>query len=325
MSLIPLSIGMAGLDFSPIFYLHGPLLVFIACPLLYYYYRAYLINQNKLTAIDFLHFIPFVIQVFLWYYFVLRQPGILDQGSYFLNLNKVDDSYKLQRKISGFVLSTIYFLVFIKMARDFHIKAKEEYSYTDKNTLRWFYFLMTTIYMIPFFSGLLAFIKLNNSGIYLTAVVLLSNFQMILIVMLRPEIHRGIHAFIPITLKKTSRLLPEHDMILLYKRLTTEITQKKLFLDHNLKLNDLSAMMDSNDSYVSQAINGVSKQSFFDLINSHRIEHAKVLLTDDSYSNYSIEAIGTESGFRSKSAFYNAFNKYCGMSPTEYKNKKVSE
>lgn len=153
MALIPFSIGMAGLNVNPIFYLHGPLIVFIAAPLSYFYYKTYLSNQYRYSTIDILHFVPLIIEVFLWYHFVLNPGEIIDKSSYLLGINNATDFYRLQRKIAGFTLSTIYFIIFIKMVRSYHLKAKEEYSYTNNDVLKWFYLLMCAIYIIPFFPG----------------------------------------------------------------------------------------------------------------------------------------------------------------------------
>ena len=58
-------------------------------------------------------------------------------------------------------------------------------------------------------------------------------------------------------------------------------------------------------SHLSKLINSFSNYNFSDYINSLRIEQAKKLLDDDSFDQYTIVAIGLESGFNSKSTFYN--------------------
>lgn len=146
---------------------------------------------------------------------------------------------------------------------------------------------------------------------------------MIMIIQLRPEIYKGIEAFAPIKLLKTSYSLARKNMTELHQGLKIAMEEKRLFLNQDLTLKDLSVELNSNTTYVSQTINGMSKKSFFDFVNTYRVEYAKQLLLDDRYSKYSIEGIGKESGFRSRSAFYNAFRKNCQMSPLEYKNQNA--
>ncbi|NOZ46972.1 MAG: AraC family transcriptional regulator [Chlorobi bacterium] len=57
--------------------------------------------------------------------------------------------------------------------------------------------------------------------------------------------------------------------------------------------------------------------SFFNLINSKRIELAKNHLATNNI-NLGIEEIGYEVGFNSKTAFYRAFNKFVNKSPSAY-------
>jgi AraC-like DNA-binding protein len=44
------------------------------------------------------------------------------------------------------------------------------------------------------------------------------------------------------------------------------------------------------------------------------------MLKDDSFSNYTITAIGLEAGFNSNASFYRAFKKQTNVSPSDYRN-----
>jgi AraC-like DNA-binding protein len=57
-------------------------------------------------------------------------------------------------------------------------------------------------------------------------------------------------------------------------------------------------------------------KSFTNLINEYRIEKAKELL--ETENNFTVEGIGYESGFNSKSTFFTTFKKITGKTPTEY-------
>jgi len=70
---------------------------------------------------------------------------------------------------------------------------------------------------------------------------------------------------------------------------------------------------------LSQIINQNSGKNYSTLINELRIEHAKKLLANEEYSNYTISALGLESGFNTKTNFYSTFKKITGHTPNEYK------
>jgi len=54
------------------------------------------------------------------------------------------------------------------------------------------------------------------------------------------------------------------------------------------------------------------------LINFYRIEEAKNLLSSEKAKQMTIEAIGSDSGFNTKSAFYRAFKKHTGLTPSDF-------
>ncbi len=73
---------------------------------------------------------------------------------------------------------------------------------------------------------------------------------------------------------------------------------------------------------LSQFLNDNLGKSFTEFINSHRIEEAKKLI--QSNLEYTLDAIGSESGFNSKSTFYGAFKRTMGMTPRTYREKFLS-
>jgi len=110
----------------------------------------------------------------------------------------------------------------------------------------------------------------------------------------------------------------EVDKKLLFDKINILIDDKKLFTEPKLNIDFLANEVDINASKLSTIINHFSAKSFNDYINEFRIELAKKLLIDADYINYTITAIGLESGFNSKSTFYYTFKKLTGLTPTEY-------
>jgi len=97
------------------------------------------------------------------------------------------------------------------------------------------------------------------------------------------------------------------------------ILKGKLFLNPNFKLKDVASTLNISEGYVSQLISRNSDLNFNDFVNKLRIEESKKMLKDESYNNYTITAIGLESGFNSKTSFYSAFKKFTDKTPTEHR------
>jgi len=102
-------------------------------------------------------------------------------------------------------------------------------------------------------------------------------------------------------------------------QLYTLMEDEELYKNPLLSRFDLATRLDTNESYLSQIINQELNKSVVQFVNEYRIEAAKNLLQDPVFNKYSIEAIGMEAGFKSKSAFYNTFNTSLNMSPGVYR------
>ncbi len=106
---------------------------------------------------------------------------------------------------------------------------------------------------------------------------------------------------------------------LLFAKIVEEIKEESLYLRQDLSLETLAEMFDISPGYLSQLVNKHSKQSFSELINQYRVEEVKHMLLNNDFSGYTMEAIGLEAGFNTKSNFYMVFKKTTGMTPNAYK------
>ena len=62
----------------------------------------------------------------------------------------------------------------------------------------------------------------------------------------------------------------------------------------------------------------MSWRKFTALRTQFRVEHAKNLLTESDLHAITIDAVGRNSGFASKTSFYTIFKSELGISPGEY-------
>lgn len=95
--------------------------------------------------------------------------------------------------------------------------------------------------------------------------------------------------------------------------------EKKLFLEHNLNIEEFSTRIDLPVRDVSGVINKHFGTNFFEFMNSYRVDEAKRLLRDKSLDDLTILDILLQAGFNSKSAFHRFFKRLTGMSPSEYR------
>lgn len=100
------------------------------------------------------------------------------------------------------------------------------------------------------------------------------------------------------------------------------LVEKELFLNPHFTLEDAAKEMKVPRHVLSQYINEIVGKSFSSLIKEYRIEKAKKLL--ETKKNYSMENLGYDCGFVSKSTFFTVFKKATGLTPTEYQ-KSISK
>nr|WP_297919632.1 AraC family transcriptional regulator [uncultured Allomuricauda sp.] len=104
----------------------------------------------------------------------------------------------------------------------------------------------------------------------------------------------------------------------------TFLNQDAYYLSSQLSLKALSSELRISTNALSKAINSEFGMNFNDYINKKRVKEAKLRLLDAQYAHLTIEAIGESVGFKSKSAFYNAFKKHTDTSPSYFIKQSTS-
>ena len=92
--------------------------------------------------------------------------------------------------------------------------------------------------------------------------------------------------------------------------------QERLFQNPRLKLPELAQRLEVPPHLLSQFLNDNLGQSFSEFVHSYRVEAACILLR--SKPQLTMEGIGQEVGFRSKTSFYTAFKKIKGQTPSQF-------
>lgn len=95
------------------------------------------------------------------------------------------------------------------------------------------------------------------------------------------------------------------------------MVKKELFLNADLKLANLANEVKLMPHLISKLLNDYHGQNFSHYLNMFRIERAKELILSDS--SLTLEALGYDSGFNSKSSFFATFKKFTGQTPSKFK------
>ena len=97
------------------------------------------------------------------------------------------------------------------------------------------------------------------------------------------------------------------------------IERDKLYLSENCTIEEVAESICIPKHHLSHIINNKLNKGFADFMNEYRIRHACLLLVDDRWSHLTLEALGKECGFGSKTSFNRVFKKHTGSTPSEYK------
>ena len=113
--------------------------------------------------------------------------------------------------------------------------------------------------------------------------------------------------------KETENMDKNSEFVELIKRYIWENIGGDLTLTH------IAQAMNYNPSYVSRLFKQLSGMNLFDYINTRRLDYAKNLLNETSWT---VQSIAQKAGFDSSQYFSTAFKKKFGMTPQEYRHQK---
>jgi AraC-like DNA-binding protein len=122
-----------------------------------------------------------------------------------------------------------------------------------------------------------------------------------------------------------NEIIPEEDPLFeLSEKIITYLNDKKPFLDPEFSISTIAIIMQVPQNHVSYCINTLQSTTFYRLRAELRVKHAISLLQSETKDRLTIEAIGEQSGFKTRSNFYMAFKECTGMTPTEFISLKPS-
>ena len=108
----------------------------------------------------------------------------------------------------------------------------------------------------------------------------------------------------------------------LQQALLSLLEKDTIFKDPELNIENVCEMLCTNRTYLSRIINRDMNTSFYQLINTCRLNKAVEMMNNPRHRHTSLTTIAEICGFKSLSAFSQFFKQTYGKTPTEWREKE---
>ena len=292
---------------------------FLYGPIIYFYVQGVIFKDYKLSRLSLLHLMPYLFVTISLLTVRNLTPGTSEE------IIKSDLPWQFYL---GSALMYAHFYIYLGLSYrslwKYRQIIKNKYSQIDQINLDWLSFTLNTFGLLTVLSLIQNFISLaENRTVFMATLTLLLIFifyfvnKVILKALRQPEIFAGI------TQNETAKYLGSNltpDQVEEYKeKLLALFRSEKPFLDPLVSLADLSEKLSVSTKHLSRVINQSFDKSFFDFINSYRIQEAQQILKESKDDKMTVLEVMFEVGFNSKSSFNTAFKKETGQTPTEFR------
>lgn len=240
-------------------------------------------------------------------------------------------SYIVFYKAHGFYKIGVL-IWYLKRLHQYRQQLKNYYSNIDGISLNWLRFFVwiyigenavSSLAFIPFDLGYFEHIE---TPFLITNIVLVASLfylifkgiqQYTLANFAEAQTEKAKEVAQPVAKYLTSSL-SKSEMEGLYESIQTLFEAELIFQNPELKVQHLAQRLGVSNHNVSQTINQLAQQTFYEYVNSFRVAHFKELLVDPTKSQFTILALGLESGFNSKASLNRVFKQQTGITPREF-------
>ena len=109
----------------------------------------------------------------------------------------------------------------------------------------------------------------------------------------------------------------------LERRINDIIIIQKKYKDKDYSAKQLAEDLNTNTRYISAMVNVRFHMNYTSYVNKFRIQEAMSMLVDKRYQEMNMEEISDMVGFSNRQSFYASFYKINGITPREYKVKRL--
>lgn len=315
--------------FISLLMLHGPFL--------YLYISSLVFHKTKLSSRNLIHFAPFLLfNLYLLYAY------LVPEASAGISLEHIAGKAHPPVFFVLFLIMTVlsgpvYFIVSLRLFKRLDSSISENFSYSENIDLKWMRTLVLIfgiIWTVFIFSASAYHVLDLFSMAFCTDGLFISLSGFIISVGYFGLKQKEIFIHFPeeiedIKIEKQKKYagsgLKAQDSKEYADILLKHIRNKKSFLNPTISLAELADELKIQPHYLSQIINEIFEQNFFDFINQYRVEEVKLKMTDPNFNKFSLLGIAFECGFNSKSAFNRIFKKFTGLTPSQFKELNPSE
>jgi AraC-like DNA-binding protein len=125
--------------------------------------------------------------------------------------------------------------------------------------------------------------------------------------------------------KYSNSNLADEEATRIVTALEQQMSSSKPYLETDLTIDKLAKLADTNRHHLSQVLNEKLGLSFYDYVNTYRVNEARLLLTDPDRAEHKIASIAYDAGFNSLSAFNDVFKKWTGQTPSGYRKQPAAQ
>lgn len=302
---------------------------FFIGPLIYVYIKSLFENNKTLLQKNWMHFIPAIL-----YLFFISIPFLISlfRDEYIFNYLEFLNENSLILFSVLMVYLIVYILCAFKLVRKYSKAMEANFSTIDKDDFNWVKQMLRICLVVCTIDLGINIYEIITGNEYdgVNPVILFLIVAMIFYLgyygvrqskVLLPEFlikdiaHLNTNTSPSQTISKATR----NEFNELQLKLETVFLEQKPYLDEDLTLNKLAQLIPTTDKKLSMLLNQYMDTTFYDLVNSYRIEAVKTKLQSEDFENYTLLGIAFESGFKSKTSFNRIFKKETGMSPSAYK------
>ncbi|MCF8227272.1 MAG: AraC family transcriptional regulator [Bacteroidales bacterium] len=301
----------------------GGIAVPLGAAFIFLYIDALISHKTLQLYSRILVFLPTVIVlVFLFFnseYYIVSSNNMLLITGYFL--------FKMGMPLVFIILSSY-------RLRQHKKGLKNEFSYTENIDFKWLKvlidsslillaiaFLSFTLYRFNIITSLTILVYFTNIALFIFILFLafygIKNTHTFRDIISESDLHpEGSSSSREVS--GATEILNEFVKKHVIEKLESTIDSEKPYLSEKLTISKLSMLSNIPHKQLSQLLNNHYKKTFFDYINTLRIDEFNKRIKQGDNQKFTILSIAYDCGFSSKSAFNRAYKKHVGVPPSAF-------